>query len=106
MATGVMSSGGGAGESAKIAVRKLALRRRETRRIGQQKSSEKLSQFCACQQRGQGSHSRPNESRGVKLFYLDINNLNNYSKASSRPPSRRRNALSPYSDSAVQNPRK
>jgi hypothetical protein len=75
MATGVMSSGGGAGVSAKIAVRGLALRRRETRRIGQQKSLEKLSQFCACQQCGQGCHSGIGGGTEWKLFFNKIKYL-------------------------------
>jgi hypothetical protein len=67
-----MSSGGGAGVSAKIAVRGLALRRRETRRIGQQKSLENLSQFCARQQCGQGCYSCPGESPFSKSFSFKI----------------------------------
>jgi hypothetical protein len=73
MATGVMSSGGGAGVSAKIAVRGLALRRRETRRIGQQKSLENLSQFCACQQCGQGCYFRIGGVTERNLLFNKIN---------------------------------
>jgi hypothetical protein len=79
MATGVMSSGGGAGVSAKIAVRGLALRRRETRRIGQQKSSEKLSEFCARQQCGQGCYSGTVGDAEPKLLFNKISLLFEYS---------------------------
>jgi hypothetical protein len=75
MATGVMSSGGGAGVSAKISVRGLALKRRETRRIGQEKSSENLSQFCARQQCGQGYYSRIGTRPMPNLLFNKISYL-------------------------------
>ena len=104
MATGVMSSGGGAGVSAKIAVRNLALKRRDTRRIGQQKSSKKFSQFCAGQQRGQGCHSRPDESRQFELFYFDINWLSGRLEAWAWRVRERLTAAMLGRDFAVQNP--
>jgi hypothetical protein len=75
MATGVISSGGGAGVSAKTSIRGLAQTGRENETRRPAKSSKNSSEFCACQQSGHASIQRRIGPRLLKKLSFKNNAL-------------------------------